>query len=96
MTKSSNVKRLEMEENYLTVSEVMRYFKISRSSAYALTRRKDFPVCLIGGSIRIPESLFLTWLKKQTSVNSVRISIGLSFKKRTLCKIHAFLQRVLQ
>lgn len=68
MTKSTNVNRLEMGENYLTVSEVMRYLKISRSGAYALTRRKDFPVCLIGGSIRVPESLFLTWLKKQTYV----------------------------
>lgn len=70
MTKTTNVKRFEMEENYLTVSEVMRYLKISRSGAYALTRRKDFPVCLIGGSIRVPESLFLTWLKKQTYVPS--------------------------
>ena len=68
MTKSTNVKRLEMEENYLTVSEVMRYLKISRSAAYALTHRKDFPVCLIGGSIRVPESLFLIWLKKHTYV----------------------------
>ena len=68
MTKSTNVNRLEMEENCLTVSEVMRYLKISRSGAYALTRRKDFPVCLIGGSIRVPETLFLTWLKKQTYV----------------------------
>ena len=70
MTKKPNVKRLEMEENYLTVSDVMHYLKISRSGAYALTRRKDFPVCLIGGSIRVPESLFLTWLKKQTYVPS--------------------------
>ena len=68
MTKSTNVNRLEMEENYLTVSEVMHYLKISRSGAYALTKRKDFPVCLVGGSIRVPESLFLTWLKKQTYV----------------------------
>lgn len=68
MTKSTNLKRLEMEENYLTISEVMHYLKISRSGAYALARRKDFPVCLIGGTIRIPESLFLIWLKKQTYV----------------------------
>ena len=68
MTKNTNAKRLEMEENYLTVSEVMRYLKISRSAAYALTHRKDFPVCLIGGSIRVPESLFLIWLKKHTYV----------------------------
>ncbi len=68
MTKSTNEKRHEMGENYLTVSEVMRYLKISRSGAYALTHRKDFPVCLIGGTIRIPESLFLIWLKKQTYV----------------------------
>ena len=68
MTKKTNEKRHEMEENYLTVSEVMRYLKISRSAAYALTHRKDFPVCLIGGSIRVPESLFLIWLKKHTYV----------------------------
>lgn len=68
MTRSTNVNRLEMGENYLTVSEVMRYLKISRSAAYALTHRKDFPVCLIGGSIRVPESLFLIWLKKHTYV----------------------------
>ena len=35
MTKNTNVKRLEMGENYLTVSEVMNYLKISRSGAYA-------------------------------------------------------------
>ena len=70
MTKSTNVKKLEMEETYLTVTEVMQYLKISRSGAYALTRRKDFPVCLIGGSIRIPESLFLAWVRKQTYVPS--------------------------
>ncbi len=68
MTKNTNAKKLEMEENYLTVSEVMRCLKISRSGAYALTKRKDFPVCLVGGSIRVPESLFLAWLKKQTYV----------------------------
>lgn len=68
MTKSKNVTRLEMEESYLTVSDVMNYLKISRSGAYALTRRKDFPVCLVGGSIRVPETLFLKWLKRNTYV----------------------------
>ena len=68
MTKSTNVKKLEMEETYLTITEVMQYLKISRSGAYALARRKDFPVCLIGGSIRVPESLFLVWVRKQTYV----------------------------
>lgn len=68
MTKSTNVKNLEMEETYLTITEVMQYLKISRSGAYALARRKDFPVCLIGGSIRVPESLFLAWVRKQTYV----------------------------
>lgn len=73
MTKSSNVKKLEMAETYLTVSEVMQYLKISRSGAYALARRKDFPVCMIGGSIRVPESLFLAWVRKQTYVPSLLV-----------------------
>ena len=41
---------------------------LPQSAAYELTHRKDFPVCRIGGSIRIPKSLFLLWLKEMTYV----------------------------
>ena len=47
---------------YMTVSEVKRYLNISQAAAYELTHRADFPVCRIGGSIRIPKSAFLAWV----------------------------------
>lgn len=66
MTKKVN--QIDVQETYLTVSDVKQTLKISQSAAYELTHRKDFPVCRIGGSIRIPKSLFLLWLKEMTYV----------------------------
>ena len=49
---------------YMTVSEVKRY----QAAAYELTHRADFPVCRIGGSIRIPKSAFLAWVELRTHI----------------------------
>jgi len=56
------------ESNYLTVSDVQTYLNISKSQAYELTHRKDFPVSRFGGAIRIPRDLFLAWVRKQTNI----------------------------
>lgn len=53
---------------YLTISEVKNYLNISQSAAYELTHRKDFPVCRIGSSIRIPKEPFLAWIDMQTNI----------------------------
>ena len=53
---------------YLTVAEVKTYLNISQAAAYALTRRRDFPVCRFGGSIRIPRNAFLIWVEKMTTM----------------------------
>lgn len=53
---------------YLTVAEVKNYLKISQSCAYELVHRKDFPVCRIGGNIRIPRVAFLAWVERRTSI----------------------------
>ena len=53
---------------YLTVTDVKNYLNISKSQAYELTHRNDFPVCRFGGSIRIPRDLFLLWVEQQTYV----------------------------
>ena len=57
-----------LENEYLTVMEVRKYLNISQSAAYQLTRRRDFPVCRFGGSIRIPRDAFLVWVKEKTYV----------------------------
>ena len=51
---------------YLTVAEISDYLNISKSQAYELTHRKDFPVSRFGGAIRIPRELFLQWVQAQT------------------------------
>lgn len=53
---------------YMTVSEVKRYLNISQSAAYELTHQSDFPVCRIGGCIRIPKTAFLAWVELRTHI----------------------------
>lgn len=55
-----------MKHEYMTVSDVSDYLNISLSKAYALTKRKDFPVAHFGGSIRVPRGNFLTWVDQMT------------------------------
>lgn len=61
-------KEISFEKNYLTVADVKSYLCISTTAAYDLTHRKDFPVCRLGTSIRIPTQLFLAWVEKHTRV----------------------------
>lgn len=61
-------KEISFEKNYLTVAAVKSYLCISTTAAYELTHRKDFPVCRLGSSIRIPTQLFLAWVEKHTRV----------------------------
>lgn len=61
-------KEISFEKNYLTVADVKSYLCISSTAAYELTHRKDFPVCRLGTSIRIPTQLFLAWVEKHTRI----------------------------
>lgn len=55
------------EKEYLTVSDIQRWLNISQGAAYGLAHRKDFPVCRLGGAIRIPRTPFLAWVAANTS-----------------------------
>lgn len=57
-----------IDETYLTVKDVGEYLRISQSAAYALTHSKDFPVCRMGGTIRIPREAFLAWVDRHTNI----------------------------
>lgn len=46
----------------LTVLDMAKLLKISRSKAYALTKQKDFPSVKIGKSIRIIKKELYKWL----------------------------------
>lgn len=57
-------------KEYLTVSDVKRCLNISQSAAYELIHSTNFPVCRIGGSIRIPKRPFLAWLDMCTNIST--------------------------
>lgn len=53
---------------YLSVADISAYLDISTSAAYELAHRKDFPVCRLGSTIRIPTQLFLAWIELHTHI----------------------------
>jgi len=53
---------------YMTVSEVRDYLSIGKTAAYELVHRADFPVCRIGGSIRVPRNEFLSWVERRSRI----------------------------
>lgn len=50
---------------YLTIQEVADYMRISKSYAYDLARRTDFPCIRLGRAIRVPISDLQDWVKSQ-------------------------------
>ncbi len=51
----------------LTIPEVARYLKISKSKIYYLVQRREIPHVRIGRNVRIKESELTKWLDKQQS-----------------------------
>lgn len=47
----------------LTVPEVARYLRIGKTTAYELTKHKDFPAVRVGRAVRVPRDSFLWWLE---------------------------------
>lgn len=54
--------KVEKGNDLITVLEMAKMLKISRSKAYALVKEKDFPIIKIGKCIRISEKKVLSWL----------------------------------
>lgn len=51
----------------MTVPDVARYLRISKSAAYELVRKPDFPAFRINSSIRIRRESFFLWVTQQES-----------------------------
>lgn len=56
---------VEKGNDLLTVPEMAKILKISRSKAYALIKEKGFPIIKIGKCIRISQKSIFSWLNKQ-------------------------------
>lgn len=53
---------MEEENSLLTVSDMAKLLKISRSKAYDLVKEKSFPIIKIGKCIRISKKELEVWL----------------------------------
>jgi len=58
------VRKIDNENELLTVEEMGKVLKISRSKAYALTKQAGFPVIKFGKCVRISKKDLLKWLQK--------------------------------
>lgn len=56
----------------LTVEEVGRILKISRTKAYEYVNGGKFPIIKIGRSIRIPAAPFFSWLNSFENSHSIQ------------------------
>lgn len=59
---------MKTTQQFLTIRDIQDYLNISQSAAYELAHRKDFPVCRVGGSVRIPREAFLAWVDMKTHI----------------------------
>lgn len=59
-------------EQYLDAQDLMRVLKISRSTAYALLHRADFPTASIGRKLLVSESALATWMNRGGTVDKGR------------------------
>jgi len=55
-----------LKNEYLTAGEIAAYLNVSLSKAYELTRQPDFPICRLGGVVRIPRDAFLSWVAQNS------------------------------
>ena len=54
----------------LTVPDIARYLRISRSAAYELVHETDFPALILGRKIRVRRESFLSWLDMQEKIKA--------------------------
>ena len=50
----------------LGANEVSKALNISRTSAYALLHRRDFPTLMVGKRMLVPRDRFLKWIEDNT------------------------------
>ena len=56
----------QLEDPILTIPEVARYLKISKSKIYNLVSKKEIPHLKIGRNVRIRQTDLQKWMEKQT------------------------------
>ena len=56
-----------VEDPILTIPEVARYLKVSKSKVYDLVSKKEIPHLKIGRNVRIRQADLQVWVEKQSA-----------------------------
>ena len=70
---STMVKSIEDLPAMLTIPQVALALNISRTSAYELAHRKNFPAMLIGSRIIVPKDRLVTWIDDKINRNELAV-----------------------
>jgi excisionase family DNA binding protein len=62
-----------LEDPILTIPEVARYLKVSKSKIYNLVSKKEIPHLKIGRNVRIRQTDLQRWMEKQTNQLSFEV-----------------------
>lgn len=54
----------------ISVPQAAKFLGVSRYTAYALARRKDFPAFQVGGRILVSTAGLAAWVERQTAEKS--------------------------
>jgi excisionase family DNA binding protein len=63
----------QLEDPILTIPEVARYLKVSKSKIYNLVSKKEIPHLKIGRNVRIRQTDLQRWMEKQTNQLSFEV-----------------------
>jgi excisionase family DNA binding protein len=63
----------QLEDPILTIPEVARYLKISKSKIYALVSKEEIPHLKIGRNVRIRRKDLQAWMEKQSNQLSFEV-----------------------
>ena len=58
-------------DEILTIPQVAKYLKISKSKIYYLVKRREIPHSKIGRNVRIRESDLAKWLEKHKNQSEI-------------------------
>lgn len=67
------VKSIEDLPAMLSIPQVASALNISRTSAYELAHRKNFPAILIGSRIIVPKDRLMAWIDNKLSLNELAV-----------------------
>ncbi len=60
-------------DEIMTIPEVARYLKISKSKIYYLVQKRQIPHIRLGRNVRIKETELLEWIEKNRCYNQKEI-----------------------